>query len=96
MGIRRTHPGYLSDAEASRESERTSVMVRGFLNKKPATRIGETANFAVDFDSHDQVVFVYGKEIPKECPFKLGFNEIETTAIIDLLEKAKGLFNKDK
>jgi len=71
-------------------------MVSGFLNRRPAIRIGETENFAVDFNGHEQIVLVYGKEVPKECPFKLGFNEIETTAIINLLEKAKVFFDKQK
>jgi hypothetical protein len=31
------------------ERRRTEAMVRGFLKGKQPTRIGETANFAVDF-----------------------------------------------
>jgi hypothetical protein len=89
---RRTHPGFLSDGEAARDAARTTDLVRGLLKWKPAVKVGETNNFAVDFDRSEKLVLVYGKETPKECPFKLAFNESEIDAILDLLAKAKAFF----
>jgi hypothetical protein len=73
--------------------KRTEERVRGFSKGKEATRIGETSNFAVDFDGYERLVILYGKEVPKECNFKLAFNESETKAIIELLAKARALFH---
>jgi hypothetical protein len=92
LETRRTRPGFLSDDEAARDRRRTEEMVKGFLKRKQATRIGETNSFVVDFNDQDRLVIVYGKEISKDCPFKLGFNESETTAMINLLEKARAFF----
>lgn len=95
MDTRRTRPGYLSEGEAETERRRTGEMVRGFLIRKQVTNItniGETNNFVVDYDRHERLLIIYGKETPKECPFKLAFNESETTAIMDLLVKAKAFF----
>ncbi len=91
---RRTQPGYLSEGEAARESERISNMVRGFLKWNPITRVGETTNFAVDFDRSKRLVLIYGKEIPQGCSFKLAFSESETDAITDLLVKTKPYFRE--
>jgi hypothetical protein len=90
----RTRPGYLSEEEAARESRRTEEMVKGFLKWTPTVAIGETSAFAVDFDQRDKLVLIYGKEIPRECQYKLAFKEVELSAIIDLLSKAKAFFNQ--
>lgn len=96
METRRTHPAFLSDGEAARERERTQETVRSIARRKQITKIGETNGFVVDFDSHERLVIVYGKETPKECPFKLGFNKSETTAMINLLKKAKAFFYENQ
>ena len=69
-------------------------MVRGFLRWQPSTSVGETSNFSVDYDRKNKLVLVYGKEIPRDCPFKLAFNESETSAVIELLTKARTLFRE--
>lgn len=94
METRRTRPGFLSDGEAAREARRTEEMVRGFLNWKPIVRVGETDSFAIDFDHKEKLVFLYGKEIPKEFPFKLAFNENEISAIIEQLAKVRAFFQE--
>ncbi len=91
---RRTHPGFLSDGEAARDSARTSAMVQGFLKWNAILKVGETNNFAVDFDRSKRVILVYGKETPKGCPFKLAFDESETKTITDLLTKTKAYFHE--
>jgi hypothetical protein len=93
LGTRRTRPGFLSEGEAEAERRRTEEMVRGFSRWEWVKRIGETSNFVVDFDVRERLLFVYGKETSKGCPFKLAFNESETTAVIDLLVKARSLFH---
>ena len=65
MQERRTNPSFLSDGEAARESRRLGQMVEGFLRWNPLVRVGETDNFAVDYDKRERLVFVYGKESPK-------------------------------
>jgi len=59
-----------------------------FVWRNQTTRVGETSCFAVDFNDKDKLVVVYGKEIPKECPFKLEFSQSEAVAIYRLLRKA--------
>lgn len=95
METRRTHPSYLSEGEAETERRRTEERVRDFLRFKRVTKIGETESFFVDYDPQEGLIIIYGKEIPKECPFKLAFNERDTTAIIDLLVKAKAFFSSN-
>ena len=63
------------------------------LKKKPVTRIGETSNFIVDYDSVEGIVLLYGKEASKSHGFKLGLDKSETTAVINLLKQAKNFFN---
>ena len=63
------------------------------LNKEHITRVGETSNFVVDYDSVERLILVYGKEAPTSHGFKLGFNKSETIAVINLLKQAKNLFN---
>ena len=92
MSKRRTHPGYLSDGEAARETARTQEMVDGFSRFKPVINVGKTENFVVDFDRKEGLILIYGKEIHEGCPFKLAFDEQETKAITDLLVKTKGYF----
>jgi hypothetical protein len=79
--------------EAEAERGRTEEMVRGFSRWEWVKRIGETGSFVVDFDVRERLLFVYGKETSKGCPFKLAFNESETTAVIDLLVEARSLFH---
>jgi hypothetical protein len=69
-------------------------MVRGFLRWQPITSVGETSNFSVDYDRKSKLLLVYGKEIPRDCAFKLAFNESEISAIIELLTKARTLFHE--
>jgi hypothetical protein len=69
-------------------------MVNGFMKCKPIINVGQTSNLAVDYYRKEKCVLIYGKEIPKECSFKLVFNESETAAIIDLLAKAKAFFHE--
>jgi hypothetical protein len=91
---RRTHPGFLSDGEAAREARRTEQMVTGFLRWNPVVRVGETDNFAIDYGKKERLIFIYGKETPKECPFKLAFNENEVSAILEQLAKARAFFQE--
>ena len=69
-------------------------MVEGFLKWKPVVKVGETNNFAVDFDRSRRIVLVYGKEAGSECPFKLAFDESEIDAISGLLAKTKAYFRE--
>ena len=94
MDERRTYPGFLSKDEAARDARRLQEMVRGFEKFNPVSRIGETENFIIDYDCAKKIVLVYGKEIPAECHFKLGFDESETCSIINLLVKAQPFFKK--
>jgi len=94
MSKRRTHHGYLSDDEASREKNRIEEMVRGFQKFNPISRIGETENFFIDYDHAKRLFFVYGKEVPVGCNFKLGFDESEISSIINLLVKAQTFFKQ--
>lgn len=64
---------------------------KAVMEKEEVTRIGEGKNFIVDYDGNQKLVMVYGKET-SECKFKLAFDESETTAIINLLVKARTLF----
>jgi hypothetical protein len=59
-----------------------------FIIRNHVTRVGETSNFAVDFNDKEKLVVVYGKEMPNGCPFNLRFSQSETVAIYHLLEKA--------
>ncbi|MEX2721342.1 MAG: hypothetical protein Q6362_008040, partial [Candidatus Wukongarchaeota archaeon] len=74
---------------------RTTEMVNGFSRFKSVINVGTAKSFVVDFDRKEGLIIIYGKEIPKECPFKLAFNERDTTAIIDLLVKAKAFFSSN-
>ena len=89
MDTRRTRPYYLSEGEALMEKSRLVEMVKGFKRFEQVIRIGETKGFVVDYDRQENLVIIYGKEIPKLCAFKLAFNESETKEIADLLLKAK-------
>jgi hypothetical protein len=62
------------------------------LKKKPIARVGETGNFAVDYDSNERLILIYGKEAPTSHGFKLGLDKEETKGIINLLKQAKTLF----
>lgn len=64
--------------------------------KNPIKRIGETDCFLVDFNYQDRVVVVYGKEIPKGCPFKLRFTMSDTSTVICFLEKANAMLDKEE
>jgi len=61
------------------------------LKKKRITRIGETTNFVVDYDSTESLILLYGKEAPTSHGFKLGFDKEEAAAVINLLRQAKTL-----
>lgn len=61
------------------------------MRKKEVTRIGEGDNIIVDSDGNQRLVMVYEKTTPKG-QFKLAFSEIERTAVIKLLVKARSLF----
>jgi hypothetical protein len=65
---------------------------KNFLKKKPITRVGETANFVIDYDSTESIIFLYGKEAPTSHGFMLGLHKDEATAIIGCLKRAKTLF----
>ena len=92
MDTQRTRPGFLSEGETETDRRRTEEMVRDFLRWKHITNIGETSNFVVDYDCNKRLVILYGKEIPSECRFKLAFDEIEMTAVINLLKQARTFF----
>jgi hypothetical protein len=62
------------------------------VKKKPITRIGETDNFIIDYDSTESLILMFGKEAPTLHGFKLGLDEDETKAIIHYLKQAKALF----
>ena len=62
------------------------------LKRKQTTRVGETGNFVVDYDSSERLVLLYGKEAPSSHGFKLGLDKKETTAIINILKQAKTHF----
>ena len=64
---------------------------RNVIGNKQVTRIGEINNFVIDSDGNQRLVMVYEKQT-REFPIKLGFNETETTAEINLLVKASSLF----
>jgi len=63
------------------------------LKKKPITRVGETGNFIVDYDSIERLILMYGKEAPTSHGFNLGLDKNEATDVINLLKQAKTLFN---
>jgi hypothetical protein len=52
-------------------------------------RVGETESFIVDFDRLYKRTFIYGKEIPWGCPYKIRLGMRETEEIVQLLEEAK-------
>lgn len=62
-------------------------------NKKPVTRVGETINFIVDYDSTEKIILVYGKEALTSHGFKLGLSKDETEALMNLLAKAETRFD---
>jgi len=62
---------------------------RNMKGNKQVTRIGEINNFLVDFDGYQRFVTLYEKSTRK---WKLGLNETEITAVINLLMKARSLF----
>jgi len=62
------------------------------LKKRPITKVGETENFFVDYDSIERLILVYGKEAPISHGLKLGLDKKEATAVINLLKQAKNLF----
>lgn len=64
---------------------------RNILGNQQVTKIGETNKFVVDSDGDQRLVLLYEKTT-QELPTKLGFNENETTAVIDLLVKARSFF----
>jgi hypothetical protein len=79
----------LSDEEALRERISLEQMVKGLTKRKEVTRIGETGNFIVDYDSDQKIVFLYEKNSATECPFKLAFSKDEIDSIASLLFKAR-------
>jgi hypothetical protein len=62
------------------------------LKKKSITRVGETRNFIIDYDSTESLILMYGKEAPTSHGFKLGLDKREVTNIIEYLKQAKILF----
>ena len=94
MSKRRTRPSYLSEGEAERERLRTTEMVNGFSRFKSVINVGTAKSFVVDFDRKEGLIIIYGKEMPKECPFKLALNEDEIKAKINLSAKIKGYFTE--
>ena len=60
-----------------------------YFTENPIVRVGETEGFALDFDSQNKMITIYGKEIPVGCPFNLKVGISETRNLICLLEKAK-------
>jgi hypothetical protein len=62
------------------------------LKRKPITRIGETDNFIIDYDSTESLILMYGKEAPTSHGFKSGLNQDEAAAIIRYLKQARTLF----
>ncbi len=64
---------------------------RNMLGNHQVTRIGDINKFVVDSDGDQRLVLLYEKTT-QELPTKLGLNETETTAVIDLLVKARSLF----
>ncbi|MBW2995172.1 hypothetical protein KY312_02380 [Candidatus Woesearchaeota archaeon] len=64
-------------------------------NAKPESiqKVGETDSFTVEYDANQRLILVFGKETPSEFSFKLGFNEKEISAILDLLTKASKYFS---
>ena len=71
---------------------------RNMMGNKLVTRIGETNNFVIDYDGNQKLAMLFENPTQKFqfnlqlCPIKLGFNETETTAVINLLLKARSLF----
>ena len=64
------------------------------LKKKNITRVGETANFIIDYDNTEGLILMYGKEAPTSHGFKLGLDEDEAMTIIHYLKQAKTFFPK--
>jgi hypothetical protein len=62
------------------------------LKRKPISQVGETRNFVVDYDNTEKLVLVYGKESPSSHRFKLGLDEKEVSAMINLLKQSRTLF----
>jgi hypothetical protein len=62
------------------------------LKKKSITRVGETGNFIIDYDSTESLILMYGKEAPNSHGFKLGLDKREAANVIEYLKQAKTLF----
>ena len=116
---RRTHPSFLSNNEAARESRRTSELVRSIVGIEPVTkihtkqaqsswkasselrqkkrlpkwkgdrRVGETDRFIVDCNSEDGLIRVYGKEVPRESPFKLDLTSNQAIDVLSALARMR-------
>lgn len=66
-------------------------IARNIMANSQVKRIGEISKFAVDSDGNQRLV-ILSEKTDRDFPIKLGFNETEITAIIDLLAKARSLF----
>jgi hypothetical protein len=69
-----------------------NIIYKNSLKKKSITRVGETGNFIIDFDSCERLILMYGKEAQTSHGFKLGLDKQEATAVINCLKQAKALF----
>jgi len=65
------------------------------LGNNNTAQVGETDCFRIDYDDKNKLVALYGKETPKEYPFKIKLTLGETVAIYRLLGKALGIMRNN-
>jgi hypothetical protein len=80
--------------ERRTNSRRLQLIVREAKKPNPVSRVGETENFVVDYDSDEKLVLLYPKEMPLGYSFKLGLNKTESKSIVNLLVKAQLSFRR--
>ena len=99
-----TFPSFLNISEAKQESpglkdearrlkKYESQETRKETVEESIIRIGETENFFADYDKSEKLLLLYGKELSKDCLFKLGVHKEEIDKLLDLILKSKEYFN---
>ncbi len=93
---RKQQSTYESNVTPTKPIRLHKTIIRHSPKKKHVTRVGETGNFAVDYDSVERLVLLFGKEAQTSHGIKLGLDKNEVTAVTRLLRQAKTLFNSPR
>lgn len=84
--------GVTGQGKTAEQSEKSRVVRCFHDNESDRARfakVGATESFVVDFDFDNKRACVYGKEIPSDCPYRIGMGMEETEEIVCLPREGK-------